>query len=128
MRVPMHMFRTLSMVLLVSSFGSIAAQTPTPAHFVQVHGTVVDSASGQLLQATVEVLIHRTDDQLAITDTNTEGHYGLVLDIGSIYDLRVKLEGYETFIETIDLRDAPPKKQELKIRMKKSNSSEKTDR
>jgi len=103
------------MFLLAFSINPIAAQTQVTTEFLQVHGTVVDKASGQLLQASVEVLIHGTEDQVAITDTNTEGHYGLILDSSSIFDLRVELDGYITFIETIDLRDDHPKEKELKI-------------
>ena len=113
------MFQTLSVSFLLILFGALSAQTSAPVEFVQVHGTVVDSATGLLLQATVEVLLPGTEDQLAFTDTNSEGHYGLVLNKGSIYDLRVKLEGYTTFIKTIDLRDATQKALELKILMVK---------
>ena len=70
------------------------AQDPLSGEMTQVYGTVVDSISGQLLQATVEVLAPGTEDQLAFTDTNTEGNYGLILKTGKRYDLRVKLEGY----------------------------------
>ncbi len=88
---------------------------------VQIHGNVADSTSGQLLQATVEVLLSGAEDKLAITDTNLDGNYGLVLNKGSIYEMRVKLEGYSTFQQTIDLRHDPPKELEFRILMKKKD-------
>lgn len=97
----------------------IHAQNLDSALLVQIHGTVLDADNDQLLQASVFVLAPDTTNELAVTDTNTEGQYGLVLQQGASYDIKVELEGYEIFKERLDLLTEDVKEIEFNIRMKR---------
>jgi len=113
------MLRATIFFLMMTSFIGVQAQQVDPTLLVQVHGVVVDAISENILQATIYVLAPDTENELAITDTNTEGHYGLVLQRGATYDINVKLEGYQIFEQRLDLSATDIKEVELNIRMKK---------
>lgn len=114
------MLRSTILLSFFSMCMVIQAQQLDPALLVQVHGTVVDADNDQLLQATIYVMAPDSVNELAVTDTNTEGHYGLVLQRGGVYILKVELEGYRVYVQRSDLSTADVKGLELNIRMKRS--------
>lgn len=123
MQVPRSkaMLRTIVLFISLGIASLASAQKPEAGKLVQIYGTVSDSISGELLQATVDVLVPDNERPIAFTDTNTDGNYGLLLNEAGVYVLQVELEGYRNFIRQLDLTDDQRKKVELQILMQKEH-------
>lgn len=87
--------------LLALIMGSAKYCTAQDSVRVQLHGTVFDQISGvPVFEALVE-WHDANGKRQAITRTNSEGHYALFLYAGQPIELRIKENGYLSFVEMI---------------------------
>ena len=84
---------------------------------VQVHGAMVNATTNAPIY---EAMVEWYDEQghrQAITQTNTEGHYALLVRTTGIVELRVAENGYLPFQETLPLIEAGESAREFTIRL-----------
>jgi uncharacterized protein YfaS (alpha-2-macroglobulin family) len=73
---------------------------------VHVHGTVSDATTGKPLIAAVVEWVDESGTLQAVTQTNSEGGYGLFVNVGARVILRVKENGYVLSVDTLPPLDA----------------------
>jgi hypothetical protein len=73
---------------------------------VHVHGTVSDATTGKPLIAAVVEWMDESGTLQAVTQTNSEGGYGLFVNVGGRVILRVKENGYVLSVDTLPAWDA----------------------
>ena len=84
---------------------------------VHVHGTVSDATTGKPLIAAVVEWVDESGTLQAVTQTNSEGGYGLFVNAGARVILRVKENGYRLLVDTLPALNAaePDKRFDLRV-------------
>lgn len=73
---------------------------------IHVHGTVSDATTGKPMIAAVVEWVDESGTLQAVTQTNSEGGYGLFVNAGARVILRVKENGYIPSMDTLPALNA----------------------
>ena len=84
---------------------------------VHVHGTVSDATTGKPLIAAVVEWMDESGTLQAVTQTNSEGGYGLFVNVGGRVILRVKENGYVLSVDTLPALDAADSDTRFNLRL-----------
>lgn len=88
-----------SILVVTGLLGHVALMAQDTLH-VQLHGTVLNTATGKpVYEALVEWYDARGHRQ-AITQSNSEGHYAMFIATTGAIELRVAEVGYAPFLES----------------------------
>ena len=107
------------LILLPVLLLAVLAQAQ-PSERVHIHGTVSDASTGKPLIAVVVEWVDTAGTLQAITQTNSEGGYGLFVPANAQVILRVKENGYSLLVDTLPALDAADTDARFDLRLRSS--------